>query len=124
MNKEEVVPALIDRVAENLKQYVVDKLKHLDETLVACLQRRDKWEEELKRNFQRSCLSWTPADSSTPTAISGRAGSPGAMSQATLVKPPIRVDFPQFGDSKKSADVTIFIEQCESFLSLRPMSDR
>lgn len=47
MNKEEAVPALIDRVAENLKQYVVEKLKHLDETLVACLQRRDKkWEEE------------------------------------------------------------------------------
>lgn len=96
LNREDAIRASIDRVAEDLKQYVDDKLKYLDETLVACLQRRDKkWEEELKRSFQKSCLSWTPADSSTPTAISGRAGSSGIISQAAPVKPPIRMDFPQ-----------------------------
>lgn len=59
LNREDAIHAAIDRMAENLKQYVDEKLKHLDKTLVTCLQRRDKkWEEELKRSFQKSCLSW------------------------------------------------------------------
>ncbi len=99
LNREDAVRALIDRVAEDVKQYVDDKLKHLDETLVACLQRRDKKWEELKKNFQKSHVSWTPVDSSTPTIMGGRAGGSGFMSQAAPVKPPIHMDFPQFGDS-------------------------
>jgi len=40
-----------------------------------------------------------------------------------MAKLPIRMEFPQFGESRDSADVTDFIEQCENFLTLRPLSD-
>lgn len=35
--------------------------------------------------------------------------------------PLIRLDFPSFGDSCETADVLNFIEQCQSFLEIRPL---
>ncbi|KAL7848038.1 hypothetical protein AOLI_G00227560 [Acnodon oligacanthus] len=34
------------------------------------------------------------------------------------------MDFPKFGESMSSSDVTNFIEQYENFLTLRPLSDQ
>uniref|UniRef100_A0AAV2ITY3 Retrotransposon gag domain-containing protein n=1 Tax=Knipowitschia caucasica TaxID=637954 RepID=A0AAV2ITY3_KNICA len=42
---------------------------------------------------------------------------------AAAARPPIRMEFPQFGESRNSSDVTDFVEQCENFLTLRPLSD-
>lgn len=38
-------------------------------------------------------------------------------------KPPIHLDFPTFGEARDVADVLNFIDQCETFLSVRPLSD-
>ena len=46
-----------------------------------------------------------------------------ASLHAATAKPPVRMEFPKFGVSRGSTDVTDFIEQCENFLSLRPLSD-
>lgn len=35
--------------------------------------------------------------------------------------PPIRLEFPSFGDSSETAEVLNFIEQCENFLEIRPL---
>ena len=130
LNREEGLRAAIDAMARESKEYIDMRLQRLDQTLVSCLQRRDKrWDEELKRTINKSRASWKPVSFSTPAAglPPGRPTSVGDVvlpsSAAVSAKPPIKMEFPQFGDSRSSADVTDFIEQCENFLTLRPLSD-
>lgn len=40
-----------------------------------------------------------------------------------MSKPPVRLDFPTFGESCNTPDVLAFVEQVENFLSLRPLTD-
>ncbi|KAL0151927.1 hypothetical protein M9458_052779, partial [Cirrhinus mrigala] len=44
-----------------------------------------------------------------------------AGSSSFCARPPIRLEFPTFGDSCKTAEVLNFIEQCENFLEIRPL---
>ncbi|KAL0146721.1 hypothetical protein M9458_058061, partial [Cirrhinus mrigala] len=44
-----------------------------------------------------------------------------AGSSSFCVLPPIRLEFPTFGDSCETAEVLNFIEQCENFLEIRPL---
>ncbi|KAL6485997.1 hypothetical protein MHYP_G00053890 [Metynnis hypsauchen] len=108
-----------------MKEYIDERFSHLDRTIFDCLHRHDRvWEEKLKetsRRISRKLLkpltSSTPAEKSFPTEASSIALNPPSV-------PPIRMDFPKFGDSTGSSDVTNFIEQCENFLTLWPLSDQ
>ena len=53
------------------------------------------------------------------TPSSGNVSGPPSF----VAKPPVRLDFPTFGESRDTPAVLSFIEQCENFLSLRPLSD-
>ncbi|KAL0146751.1 hypothetical protein M9458_058091 [Cirrhinus mrigala] len=44
-----------------------------------------------------------------------------ASSSSFCARPPIRLEFPSFGDSCETAEVLNFIEQCENFLEIRPL---
>ncbi len=44
-----------------------------------------------------------------------------AGSSSFCARPPIRLEFPSFGDSSETAEVLNFIEQCENFLEIRPL---
>ncbi|KAL0153431.1 hypothetical protein M9458_051269 [Cirrhinus mrigala] len=44
-----------------------------------------------------------------------------ASSSSFCTRPPIRLEFPSFGDSCETAEVLNFIEQCENFLEIRPL---
>ncbi len=45
-----------------------------------------------------------------------------AGSSSFCARPPIRLEFPSFDGAGDTADVLNFIEQCENFLDLRPLS--
>ncbi|XDV22120.1 hypothetical protein PO909_027079 [Leuciscus waleckii] len=131
LNREEGLRASIETMLKEAKEYVDIKLQRFDQVLVDCLKRRDKrWGEELETKIHnRKRSSWRPASFSTPTGFSSAdQGMPKGdvtlpPSGAAIAKPPIRMEFPQFGESRESTDVTDFIEQCENFLTLRPLSD-
>ncbi len=44
-----------------------------------------------------------------------------AGSSSFCARPPIRLEFPSFGDSSETTEVLNFIEQCENFLEIRPL---
>lgn len=89
------------------------------------------WEEELRRVQHRGQSLWRPTGFFTPAAPAAPAAPshPSAEGDVTFplmqasAKLPIRLEFPQFGDSRDSADVTDFVEQCENILALQPWSD-
>ena len=130
LNREEGLRAASGAMAEAAKGYVDARLQGLDRAIVECLERRDiRWGQELKKALNKNRLSWRPASFSTPAGpmpdsqrrtgdSTGLTSLPAAMSRL-----PIRMEFPQFGESRSSTDVTEFIEQCENFLTLRPLSD-
>ena len=130
LNREEGLRTAIEAVAKQAKEYIDAKLQEMDQVVVACLQRRDKqWGEELKRTINKSRTSWRPVSCSTPASMplaSQHMASGDASLQtqpAAAAKLPIRMEFPQFGESRSSSDVTDFIEQCENYLTLRPLND-
>ncbi|KAK7895603.1 hypothetical protein WMY93_020928 [Mugilogobius chulae] len=129
LNREDGLRAAMDRMAGEIKEYVDAKLQHFDEVVTACLQRRDqRWAEELKRAQSKTRFSWRPAGVSTPvnampSAHQSTADITFPTAPAVATRPPIRMEFPQFGESRNSSDVTDFIEQCENFLTLRPLND-
>ncbi|KAL6477524.1 hypothetical protein MHYP_G00133590 [Metynnis hypsauchen] len=125
LSREEGLRETVDKLSVNMKEYIDERFSHLDRTIVDCLHRRDRvWEEKLKetsrripRKLLKPLTSSTPAEKSFPTEASSIALNPPSV-------PPIRMDFPKFGESTSSSDVTNFIEQCENFLTLRPVSDQ
>ncbi|XP_077053567.1 uncharacterized protein LOC143704722 [Siphateles boraxobius] len=130
LNREEGLRAAIDTMVNEAKEYVDSKLQRFDQVVVDCLKRRDKqWGEELEKTRNKSRSSWRPASFSTPAVLSSANRHMSERdvtlpsSGAAMAKPPIRMEFPQFGESRGSTDVTDFIEQCENFLTLRPLSD-
>ncbi|XP_047670887.1 uncharacterized protein LOC125141425 [Tachysurus fulvidraco] len=60
----------------------------------------------------------------TPTARqpSSELTPPAAANISSFcARPPIRLEFPTFGDACETADVLNFIEQCENYLDIRPL---
>uniref|UniRef100_A0AAV2MR68 Retrotransposon gag domain-containing protein n=2 Tax=Knipowitschia caucasica TaxID=637954 RepID=A0AAV2MR68_KNICA len=130
LSREEGLRAAMDVMAGEFKKYVDGKLQRFDEVVTDCLLRRDqRWTEELKRIQSKSRMSWGPVSYSTPSIpahsshrrLSADETCPTVPPAAA--RPPIRMEFPQFGESRNSSDVTDFVEQCENFLTLRPLSD-
>uniref|UniRef100_A0A672I2T7 Retrotransposon gag domain-containing protein n=1 Tax=Salarias fasciatus TaxID=181472 RepID=A0A672I2T7_SALFA len=127
--REEGLRAAMAKLGEELKEYVDASLQRMDRVVAACLQRRDEqWREELKQHEAKSRLSWRPTRSSTPAAPISTGPRPTtdvtlALPPVVPSTPPIRMEFPKFGESRSSADIVDFIEQCENFLTLRPLCD-
>ena len=73
-------------------------------------------------------LATAPSDTAVPGRDS-RSGSdqpttaPHARPTYHFSKPAIRMDFPKYNGSKDVSDILNFVEGCENFLSIRPMSD-
>lgn len=127
ISREEGLRVSMDRMLKELRAYVDERFNHLDVSIVECLQRRDRrWTEELKTMSRRSSRrQWAPSAVSTPVdPFPSTESAVAALGlQTARPKPPIRMDFPKFGESTGTKDVTDFVEQCENFLSLRPLSD-
>ena len=115
-------------MAKQANEYTDERLQRLDQAVVACLECRDKqWEDKLKKSTKQQRLSWGPTGFSTPAFVPGTPHTPEGDVTITpqhtaTPKPPIRMEFPQFGESRSSVDVTEFIEQCENVITLRPPS--
>ncbi|KAL7842586.1 hypothetical protein SRHO_G00242750 [Serrasalmus rhombeus] len=125
LSREEGLRETVNKLSINMKEYRDERFSHLDPTIVNCLHQCDRlWEEKLRETSCRSSrrllkplTTFTPAEKSFPTEASYMALNPPSV-------PPIRMDFPKFGESTISSDVTNFIEQCENFLTLQPLSDQ
>lgn len=75
----------------------------------------------MRKSFKPSAIS-SPVERPVSESINDIPQA-SATSHAPA-HPPIRMDFPKFGESTSLAEVTNFIEQCENFLSLRPFNDQ
>ncbi len=129
LNREDGLRAVMEAVAKQAMEYTDESLQKFDLAVVACLARRDmQWEDKLKKATKPQRLSWGPIGFSTPALVPAIPHTPEADATITPLhtatpKPPIRMEFPQFGESRSSSAVTDFIEQCENFLTLCPLSD-
>ena len=130
LNREDGLRAAIEAVAKQVNEHTDERLQKMDQAVVVCLERRDKqWEDKLKKSTKQQRFSWSPAGFSTPAVVTApphTLGGDGTITPLHTVtpKPPIRMEFPRFGESRSSAEVTEFIEQCENFFTLRPLSGK
>ncbi len=89
--------------------------------MVNCFKRRDEhWKKEMAHIKTTSTpVSLHPLSHS----LSDAGHLPSAISTPAAPKPPINLEFPTFGQHHETCDVLEFIEKCENFLSLRPLTD-
>ncbi|RXN23822.1 Transposon Ty3-I Gag-Pol [Labeo rohita] len=106
---------------EALKAGVKRSLSHLETEMVNCFKRRD---EHLKKEMARMKTTSTPVSLHPLSHSLSDAGHyPFTVSSLAAPKPPINLEFPTFGQPRETCDVLEFIEKCENFLSLRPLTD-
>ncbi|CAL9684709.1 unnamed protein product [Knipowitschia caucasica] len=128
LNRETSLRHFVDAALAKLEGQFTSELAKLEKAVVDCLLRRD---ERLKKE-----ISIIMRPTSTPINSRTAAGSTDArlvppeltsFSQAGASpyysKPPVRLEFPTFGPDSEAADVLNFIEQCENFLEIRPLSN-
>ncbi|XP_052475878.1 uncharacterized protein LOC128031594 [Carassius gibelio] len=133
---EEKLAYHIDRECDRVKQIVELSIQDLGKSMVDCLKRRDL-------QIDNKLRSWVPV-TSTPVSISApeqysTITRPGVRkthaipsSQHLLANtetvpaptylPPVKVEFPHFG-SEGETDPVSFVERCEEYLAIRPLSD-
>ncbi len=136
LNRETRLRQIIDISLSKLEEKCNQDLERLERQMVNCLLRRDeKWEKKLmKVKFcstptsprlltSRTSMSQThyePVTNVSQTNTTNLTGLAGASS--CCANPPIKLEFPEFGVSKEIADVLHFLERCESYLEVRPLS--
>ena len=87
----------------------------LEKAIVNCFRRRDvHWEAQLSK--MKTC----PIRHSSPLT---RSAFDRSSVSSVAQRLPVKIDFPRFKDSRDTGDVLNFIEKCENFLTLRPMTD-
>ncbi|RXN04493.1 Transposon Ty3-G Gag-Pol poly [Labeo rohita] len=69
----------------------------------------------------KNTRSYTSDKRSPLFSVQERSVTLLAGSSSFCARPPIRLEFPTFGDSCETAEVLNFIEQCENFLEIRPL---
>lgn len=115
LTREEGFRHYIDTRLLEMESNMQESMVALDKAIVNCFLRRDKkWEAQL--NKMKSCS----IRHSTPQTHSAFDQSSVSNVARRL---PVKVDFPRFKDSRDTSDVLNFIEKCENFLTLRPMTD-
>ena len=114
----------VDQRLEALEETVSQSLTRMEQVVVNCMLRRDeKWRRELSKlkvtstpQTPRTVPRWSLDVSDIPRGSS-------SVSQSAYAKPPVRIMFPCFGENRDATEVFNFVEQCENFLSLRPLSN-
>lgn len=129
LNREEGLRVAIEAVAQGAREYAEGILQKFEQAVIACLKRRDEqWEARLQRVTRPQRVSWRPSGFSTPSpVVPPTPQSPDAdvtitptptPVSAVSKKPPIKMEFPKFGESRNSTDFTEVIEQCGLSLKL------
>uniref|UniRef100_A0A3P9MP57 Gypsy retrotransposon integrase-like protein 1 n=1 Tax=Oryzias latipes TaxID=8090 RepID=A0A3P9MP57_ORYLA len=145
-NRESNFREYIDVCFAKMENNLISKVEKLEKDVVNCMLRRDwKWKNQLKNIkaestpiAQRSIAISTELQYSTLSdeprlIVPSQPGATHFYSTPTVHSqpgvtpfystPPVRLDFPSFGTSSESSDVVIFIEQCENYLDIRPLSN-
>ncbi|MGH0150819.1 UNVERIFIED_CONTAM: hypothetical protein FKN15_018695 [Acipenser sinensis] len=135
INREQVLRGYIEGRFADMENRRQEALDEMDLEVVKCLKRRDVlWGEELKKLFKKTSTPRLPLSlpslssrkRSAPQQLSFDGGSAvyhrsrteGSLSQAKL---PIKINFPEFG-GEASSDAIDFLDKCDEFLALRPMT--
>lgn len=132
---EEKLTYRIERECERIQQRLELSIRDLGKSMVDCLKRRDvQLENKLKSLVPPMSTPIQPSPSpyvhppmqaqnqtyqlqQSHTHLSTIGNNTAIHSQ-----PPVKVEFPSFGSSDQS-DPVAFIEQCEEYLAIRPLSD-
>lgn len=127
---EEMLRYHIERECSKVKQSLELSVQDLGKTMVDCLRRRDAKIEAMIRASM-------PPITSTPVATHSqdahfpnlplREISKGDFNSSSYpvyhLKPPVKIEFPCFGDKECEADPISYTEKCEEFLAVRPLAD-
>ena len=111
----------MDRWSERLKKEMDLEIQELGRSVVDCFKRRDV---QLEKRFQ-ACNFTSSTPFSRATERKGeRTGDRLIDSVVGMhTKPPVKIDFPRYGGLGEEMDPVAFIEKCEEFLAVRPLSD-
>ncbi|KAL2083767.1 hypothetical protein ACEWY4_021540 [Coilia grayii] len=128
LNREVSFREYVETSLARLEGLFTGNLEKLEKAIASCMLRRDEqWKKQLSRlrPVSTPLVQRTIAISTdlSPIVPPTPASLPGAPPSPFYAKPPVRMDFPTFASSKDSADVLNFIEQCENFLSMRPLAN-
>ncbi len=126
LNRESNFREYVDTSLAKLESLLQDNMRQLERGIVNCLLRRDEqWKKQIDqlRPASTPILQRTVAVSTDISPISPTTSFSVTGASPYYSKPPVRLDFPTFGDTRDSSDVLNFIEQCENFLDLRPLSN-
>ncbi|XP_057205890.1 uncharacterized protein LOC130564036 [Triplophysa rosa] len=124
----------VQREDERAKQQVEMLVKDLGQSMLGCLKRRDQQLEQKLQEFK--LFSSTPKISKIDPLVSDSATPPSNMTynrptshihnqtnqSAIPYNPPVKLDFPSFSNNLEDDPVS-FIERCEEYLTVRPLTD-
>ncbi|XP_028286092.1 uncharacterized protein LOC114451563 [Parambassis ranga] len=107
--------------ARALESTLKQSLKQMEQDVINCMLRRDeKWRRELTQ-LKATSSPCSPGLPQWSLDVSGIARG-DSLSHSPLTTPPVRLTFPTFGENREASEVFKFVEQCENFLSLRPLT--
>ena len=125
--REEIMRQAFDTKIEDAKGLSAELVGALEESIVRCMERREaQWQSQLNHLKLTSTPKLSPL-----TQGQGGSGvrfqldpqSPSVFLDARPAKPPIKLNFPEFGGDSKTRDPMTYIELCNEFLELRPTPD-
>lgn len=143
VNREESLRQYINQQVERLQNLIQTSVETLEKEVVNCIERRDlAWKEEIKKlTLQTSTplvraapsrctwdLSKPDFTFERPVAATTAIGAtnppiPTPRMRTLSAKLPVRINFPEFGEGEGNGDAVSYVELCEEFLALRPMSN-
>lgn len=120
---EERVNYHTDRECDRVKKRLDLAIQDLGQSMVDCLKRRDV---QIEQKFK----SLTPVVSTPKQPLTGALfPSPTGdrtydvhATHAVQYNPPVKIDFPNFSNDQDE-DPVMFIERCEEYFAVRPLSD-
>uniref|UniRef100_A0A3B1JJM2 Gypsy retrotransposon integrase-like protein 1 n=1 Tax=Astyanax mexicanus TaxID=7994 RepID=A0A3B1JJM2_ASTMX len=114
-----------ERQGEKLAKLIDMEIRELGKSVVDCLKRRDKQlEKRLQSVPPTASTPITPAKTVRHTLGLGRSSLVPESWSSAQVKPPIKLEFPKYGGPGEETDPITFIEKCEEFLAVRPLTNQ
>ncbi|KAL0159071.1 hypothetical protein M9458_047147, partial [Cirrhinus mrigala] len=117
----------MDASLADLEDFFRSNLEKLERAVTDCFQRREaKWENQIKKLRLTSTPSLSRLHAFTPVNSISSVSTPlvpvpALRGKYVVLLPPIRPEFPTFGDSCEISDVLNVIERCENYLDVRPL---